>query len=106
MREARTKFLLSHIDDVGEGEGAGLCVFTQRIAPTCALHHSAVLSYVVFTQRIAPTCAFHHSAVLTYVIETGSLDKSCKFVQHRGMLEFVRYSRLIPVPDTKYQLIW
>ena len=58
MREARTKFLLSHIDDVGGGEGAGLCVFTQRIAPTCALH-----------------C----SAVLTYVIETGSLDKDCNF---------------------------
>ena len=46
MREARTKFLLSHIDDVGEGEGADLCVLTQRIAPTCALHHSAVLTYL------------------------------------------------------------
>ena len=39
MREAGTKFQLSHIDDVGEGGERGrTCVFTQRIAPTCALY--------------------------------------------------------------------
>ena len=39
MREVETKFQLSHIDDVGEGGERGrTCVFTQRIAPTCALY--------------------------------------------------------------------
>ena len=39
MREEGTKFQLSHIDDVGEGGERGrTCVFTQGIAPTCALY--------------------------------------------------------------------
>ena len=59
----------------------------------------------VFTQRIAPTCALHHSVVLDCVIEMENLDKSCNFIQHWDMLEFV-YCRLMPVHDMKYQFVW
>ena len=57
---ARTKFQLSHIDDVGGGEGADLCVFTQRIAPTCALHCSAVQTYVREKLKLDKSCNLYN----------------------------------------------
>ena len=62
MREAGTKFQLSHIDDVGEGgrEGADLCIYAENSSHMCSLHCS-VLTLKIFTKIRVAICTEVHA---------------------------------------------